>query len=191
MLIPPPVQVDKTILANQVENKTVLAQSMPVEDNVVILEPHQSRNNLFEYNGEPELRDAKYCHECGEKIRGRAEICPKCGVRQHHAVNETSSDWRSGIKVPVLISAISNILVGLFWVSTCFGFVFAVPLFILCIFEFSLWADADKLSARRLSERGKTMGIFEIVVGLANTVSLICGIILLINSGKIVDHYDD
>ena len=26
--------------------------------------------------------DQKYCFECGEVIRGRAEICPKCGVRQ-------------------------------------------------------------------------------------------------------------
>jgi TM2 domain-containing membrane protein YozV len=24
----------------------------------------------------------KYCHECGEIIRSKAEICPKCGVRQ-------------------------------------------------------------------------------------------------------------
>jgi TM2 domain-containing membrane protein YozV len=24
----------------------------------------------------------KFCHECGEVIRLRAEICPKCGVRQ-------------------------------------------------------------------------------------------------------------
>lgn len=26
--------------------------------------------------------DEKHCHECGEIIRARAEICPKCGVRQ-------------------------------------------------------------------------------------------------------------
>lgn len=26
--------------------------------------------------------DEKYCHECGEAIRAKAEICPKCGVRQ-------------------------------------------------------------------------------------------------------------
>lgn len=26
--------------------------------------------------------DEKYCHECGEVIRLKAEICPKCGVRQ-------------------------------------------------------------------------------------------------------------
>jgi TM2 domain-containing membrane protein YozV len=29
--------------------------------------------------------DEKYCHECGEVIRARAEICPKCGVRQSPA----------------------------------------------------------------------------------------------------------
>lgn len=27
-------------------------------------------------------QDEKYCHECGELIRAKAEICPKCGVRQ-------------------------------------------------------------------------------------------------------------
>lgn len=26
--------------------------------------------------------DEKYCSECGAIIRARAEICPKCGVRQ-------------------------------------------------------------------------------------------------------------
>ena len=25
---------------------------------------------------------SKYCHECGDTIRKKAEICPKCGVRQ-------------------------------------------------------------------------------------------------------------
>ena len=24
----------------------------------------------------------KFCHECGETINAKAEICPKCGVRQ-------------------------------------------------------------------------------------------------------------
>lgn len=26
--------------------------------------------------------DEKFCHECGALIRAKAEICPKCGVRQ-------------------------------------------------------------------------------------------------------------
>ncbi|WP_081801504.1 TM2 domain-containing protein [Herminiimonas sp. CN] len=28
-------------------------------------------------------QDEKFCHECGEIIRAKAEICPKCGCRQH------------------------------------------------------------------------------------------------------------
>jgi TM2 domain-containing membrane protein YozV len=27
-------------------------------------------------------KDTKYCVECGTKINAKAEICPKCGVRQ-------------------------------------------------------------------------------------------------------------
>lgn len=31
------------------------------------------------------MADEKFCHECGATIRAKAEICPKCGVRQTHA----------------------------------------------------------------------------------------------------------
>jgi TM2 domain-containing membrane protein YozV len=30
----------------------------------------------------PPTAPTKYCHACGEVIDSRAEICPKCGVRQ-------------------------------------------------------------------------------------------------------------
>lgn len=30
----------------------------------------------------PDAKQDKFCPECGESIRARAEICPKCGVRQ-------------------------------------------------------------------------------------------------------------
>lgn len=29
--------------------------------------------------------DEKFCHECGGAIKAKAEICPKCGVRQTSA----------------------------------------------------------------------------------------------------------
>ena len=114
----------------------------------------------------------------------------KCGVRQPDRTDGPSRSGKSpdGIKVPVLISAISNIVVGLIWAATCFGIVFTIPMIILCIFEFRLWSKADNLSLRQLSGEAKTMGIFEIVVGLANTPTLICGIIVLINSGKLADR---
>jgi hypothetical protein len=62
---------------------------------------------------------------------------------------------------------------------------------ILCIFEFGLWSKADSLSPQRLGGQAKSLAIFEILVGLANTPTLICGIIVLINSGKLADRYED
>ncbi len=136
--------------------------------------------------------NTKYCHECGQKIRARAEICPKCGVRQRDRVDDFSRPTKSreGIKVPVLISAISNIVVGLIWAATVLGIIFTIPMVILCIFELTLWSQADSLSLGQLRRRAKTLGIFEIIVGFVNIIALICGIIVLINSGKLADRYD-
>jgi hypothetical protein len=92
---------------------------------------------------------------------------------------------RDGVKVPVLISAIANIVVGLIWLATCFGVIFTVPMLILSIFEFSLWSRADRLPLYALGDRAKVLGIFEIVVGLVNTPTLICGILVLVNGGKL------
>lgn len=45
----------------------------------------------------------KYCHECGECIRARAEICPKCGVRQPDlAAGDRGSDRKSRLAYIVL-----------------------------------------------------------------------------------------
>ena len=93
-----------------------------------------------------------------------------------------------GITVPLLISAISNIVVGLIWAATCFGIIFAIPMFILCVFEFMLWSKADRMSGRRLAGEARSLAIFEIIVGLANLGSLIAGIIILINSGNELDR---
>ena len=34
--------------------------------------------------------DEKFCHECGAAIKAKAEICPKCGVRQPAVVGVPS-----------------------------------------------------------------------------------------------------
>ncbi len=31
---------------------------------------------------QPKKDNEKFCHECGQLINAKAEICPKCGVRQ-------------------------------------------------------------------------------------------------------------
>jgi len=54
----------------------------------------------------------KYCHECGETIRARAEICPKCGVRQapvgiaHHAADDPAVRQAASNKIAAGLCAI-------------------------------------------------------------------------------------
>jgi hypothetical protein len=93
-------------------------------------------------------------------------------------------DNRSGITVPILISAIVNILAGAFWVCTACGIVIGVPMLILAVFEFILYSQADDIRPQELITRAQSIAIFQIICGLFNLISLICGIIVLINAGK-------
>src|SRR5262245_3830736 len=95
------------------------------------------------------------CAECGELIGATAEICPRCGVRQPAQLDYDypASAAAGGVKVALLISAISNIVVGLFWMSFCFGVFFTIPMVVLCIFEFTLWTRADSLPPHELANQ--------------------------------------
>ena len=42
--------------------------------------------------------DEKFCHECGAVIRAKAEICPKCGVRQPSSPNKSGNYEASEIQ---------------------------------------------------------------------------------------------
>jgi TM2 domain-containing membrane protein YozV/ribosomal protein L40E len=51
--------------------------------------------------------DEKFCSECGEIIKARAEICPKCGVRQMDRpitvnLGQTASNGKSRIAAVLL-----------------------------------------------------------------------------------------
>ena len=35
--------------------------------------------------------DEKFCADCGETIKAKAEICPKCGIRQMASGNSMNS----------------------------------------------------------------------------------------------------
>ncbi len=131
---------------------------------------------------------AKVCLECGKKIRSLAEICPKCGVRQYDEPDDRPASRRQsrdGVKVLLVVSAISNIVVGILWASTCFGVILTVPMIVLSVLELMLWSKADSVPKRSLGRQAFNMSIFEILLGIANTPTLICGIILMINSNKL------
>ena len=45
------------------------------------LQQEQQRWKEMEHS-RTKAQDEKFCHECGALIKAKAEICPKCGVRQ-------------------------------------------------------------------------------------------------------------
>ena len=41
--------------------------------------------------GQSTTNSTKYCRDCGEEINAKAEICPKCGVRQTNSTGASST----------------------------------------------------------------------------------------------------
>lgn len=151
------------------------------------------------------------CPHCGasleapESLCGQDQKCPQCTQRtvvpipMARLTNKiVSHPLANGpqppgiIKVPLLISAICNCVAALFWLMTIFGIIFTIPLVILLIYEFKLYADLHDPKIVVPSSQVKTIAICEIVGGLVSLGAIICGIIILtnltnadINKGKI------
>lgn len=96
------------------------------------------------------------------------------------------SDSPSGITIPLLISAVSNILFGFAWLYTCVGVVIAIPMFILSAKEFQLYG---RIGTRPIQENAASidnLANWQIALGIfLNIPTLICGIVLKANAGKI------
>lgn len=156
-------------------------------------------------NGQNSGRKGKYCTDCGEPVALKAAFCGECGAEQERSedserrgrrrerddrdfMSETEKRSRETIKVVLLVSAISNIVVGSGWALTCVGLILTIPMFILCIFEFTVYSNADRTSSRRLHGHVTALGICEIIVGIFNTISLVCGIIALVHAGGLTRY---
>jgi TM2 domain-containing membrane protein YozV/ribosomal protein L40E len=63
--------------------------------------------------------DEKYCFECGALIRARAEICPKCGVRQQAPIFSAGGIGNLGAIAPNGKSKLAAALFALFlgWIG--------------------------------------------------------------------------
>lgn len=96
----------------------------------------------------------------------------------------------SALRIPILISGIFNTLGALGWASTCVFFFFGIPLLVLGIFEFIQFSKlGDPANHRGSIASTRLIGIFEICsVLVGNLGSLVCGIILLANLGKLEDR---
>ena len=132
------------------------------------------------------------CAACHQRLSGVGAGAPQVTI--YNAVGGTPAvpDGYppSGITAPLVISAVANILVGLAWAVlgfVCFGWVLSIFMWILCVFEFSLYIKADHLSPVALSGRSKVIAVCEIIIGLFNTPTLICGIIQLVSASRLAD----
>lgn len=102
----------------------------------------------------------------------------------------------SGVRIPVLISAIFNVLLAIAWLFGtlfffCCGAIVAVPLIVLAVYEFSFYNESLRLPSQEVARKAHTLGIWEIVLGVlsGNIPVLVCGIITVVNAGKLMQPY--
>ena len=110
--------------------------------------------------------DEKFCSECGEIIRVKAEICPKCGVRQ---APEISSGGKSKLTAALLALFLGGfgihrfylgkIGTGILYLLFCWTFIPAVIAFIEAIILFSMSEQTFQKSLAGGHQTGK-MSLF-------------------------------
>lgn len=96
----------------------------------------------------------------------------------------------STIQGCVMASGIVNIVAGSLLTLTCYGSPIGIPMLILGIFELVHHSKRNSLPPYYYASASITLGIFEIVVGLFNIVTLIMGIIVLGNATSVKSACD-
>lgn len=93
------------------------------------------------------------------------------------------------IRIPILISAIVNCLVALSWLATCFMFFMGIPLIVLAVFEFLLFAKLGDPNYAQHKPRIKLISILEMCsIFFLSIGGLVCGIIVFTNLKQIPDE---
>ena len=148
------------------------------------------------------------CPHCGSKLEapeslaGQDQVCPVCRERTVVPIAKvraapslplpayTEPPEAPGIiTTPLLISAIWNCMAAVLWLATCFGVIFTVPLVVLLIFEFMLYADLNNKNKLVPPSKVKRIAICEIIAGLISLAPLVCGIIILTNISRVdINH---
>lgn len=87
------------------------------------------------------------------------------------------------VRIPILISAIFNLLTAIGWAMGCITIVISIPLIVLCIFEFMQHAKLGDPNRRgNLADSTRIIAILEIcTIITGNLPSMICGILVLVN----------
>ena len=134
----------------------------------------------------------KACPLCGESIAATAIVCRFCGASLVTPGLETglrfgarrAEDTWPPLATWLLVSAIADVVVGLFWLSFIVTFPLAIACGILAFFEFRLYSGLDEMDRHAAARKVNDLTPWQIVVGLINTPTLVCGIVLMILSQK-------
>ena len=137
-----------------------------------------------------------YCPHCRAELlippqqAGDVVSCPNCSGRFQSPIPKAPTAFtpsgsfggrlHPGVKVCVLISGICNLLSGLFWISTLCGVFIGVPQVILGVFEMVYMAQADGMRLQDARSQAQVLAVFQIISGMFNLVSLVCGILILV-----------
>ncbi len=106
--------------------------------------------------------DEKYCNSCGNIIKKDAEICPKCGVRQHAAPQAQSNAAGRPLKDKTTAGVLALLLggigihkfylgrpgLGIVYILFCWTLIPGIIAFVECIIYFTFSGTDQEFTAR-------------------------------------------
>lgn len=120
----------------------------------------------------------------GEEIASETEYPQAFASSPRSAFEKTPDELR----VPLLVSGISNLIfaVGLGWTGCLLPF--AVALVVLAVYEIKLFQKSNRVSTSEYAAEAKSLATYEIIAGIFNPPTLVCGIIVMVFAGKYIDR---
>lgn len=136
-------------------------------------------------NNDPSLAgqvvNCPYCNQPFVMPTMAAAPIPMAQFQSPTAPNaQNAKQW---IVTPVLISGIVNAFTGIVWL--CLMPPIGAAMIALSVFEFLHFSKAGRMTPIACANNAFIIGIFEIIAGLFNLVSLPCGIIVVIYASGI------
>ncbi len=89
------------------------------------------------------------------------------------------------IMIPIVLSAIWNLVMGMVYISTCIGIIIGGPMMILALSELQTYSNARAMRRRELADRAQLLGVLEIVAGLFNGAGIVFGVLTLVGASQI------